>query len=118
MGIFQVFVFIPIIPEMLENLQVDLNIVEGEDEAIDNQLNDKVNDAYGFIFAFSNFVSPLIGSYIETAYGDQEVFDIFATISFGFGIFFLIFNCGPFVFSNNRKFHANLKALKAPEAEK
>jgi hypothetical protein len=29
MGIFQVFVFIPIIPEMLERLQVDLQISEG-----------------------------------------------------------------------------------------
>lgn len=61
-GIFQVFVFIPIIPEMLERLQVDLGIVEGEDEKVDNALNDKVNDAYGFIYAFANFVSPLIGS--------------------------------------------------------
>ena len=61
-GIFQVFVFIPIIPEMLERLQVDLGIVEGEDETVDNALNDKVNDAYGFVYAFSNFVSPLIGS--------------------------------------------------------
>ena len=34
-GIFQIFVFIPIIPEMLERLQVDLDIVEGEDEKID-----------------------------------------------------------------------------------
>jgi MFS family permease len=69
-GIFQVFVFIPIIPEMLERLQVDLNIVEGEDPALDNQLNDKVNDAYGFIFAFANFVSPLIGSNVADAFGD------------------------------------------------
>jgi len=29
MGIFQTFVFIPIIPEMLEALQHDLKIVEG-----------------------------------------------------------------------------------------
>lgn len=47
---------------MLERLQVDLGIVEGEDEKVDNALNDKVNDAYGFIYAFANFVSPLIGS--------------------------------------------------------
>ena len=55
MGIFQVFVFIPIIPEMIERLQVELNIVEGEDEYIDAQLNDKCNDAYGFVYAFSMF---------------------------------------------------------------
>jgi len=35
LGIFQVFVFIPIIPEMLERLQVDLDIREGEDPKLD-----------------------------------------------------------------------------------
>lgn len=68
-GIFQVFIFIPMIPEMLERLQVDLDIVEGEDESVDNALNDKVNDAVGFIFAFSNFVSPLIGAAVLDAVG-------------------------------------------------
>ena len=29
LGFFQVFVFIPIIPEMIERLQVDLKITEG-----------------------------------------------------------------------------------------
>ena len=29
------FVFIPIIPEMMERLQVNNNIIEGEDEMID-----------------------------------------------------------------------------------
>ena len=59
------FVFIPIIPEMLERLQVDLKMVEGEDINLDNALNDKVNDAYGLIYAFSTFVSPLIGTALE-----------------------------------------------------
>lgn len=53
LGFFQTFVFIPIIPEMLERLQDQLNISEGEDEVIDNALNDKVNDSYGFVFALS-----------------------------------------------------------------
>lgn len=39
-------------------------------------------------------------------------------MNFGFGIFFLIFNCGPFVFSENRKFLAKLENLKGTEEEK
>jgi hypothetical protein len=39
-------------------------------------------------------------------------------MSFGFGIFFFIFNCGPFVFSENRKFLAKLANLTATEEEK
>lgn len=71
LGIFQVFVFIPIIPEMLERLQVDLGIVEGEDEAVDNALNDKVNDAYGFVYAFANFAAPLIGAAVNDICGER-----------------------------------------------
>lgn len=36
LGIFQVFVFIPIIPELFERLTYELNIKEGEDEIVDN----------------------------------------------------------------------------------
>lgn len=62
LGIFQVFIFIPIIPEMIERLQVELKIREGENDLIDGALNDKINDSYGFIFALSNFISPNIGA--------------------------------------------------------
>lgn len=60
-GIFQFFVFIPIIPEMLERVQVELNVVEGEDPELDSAINDKVNDAYGFVYALSMFVAPVVG---------------------------------------------------------
>lgn len=69
LGICQVFVFIPIIPEMLERLQVDLNIREGEDPVLDGILNDKVNDAYGLIYALANFISPLIGDTLYNSHG-------------------------------------------------
>jgi hypothetical protein len=53
LGFCQVFIFIPIIPEMLERMMVHYNIVEGMDETLDNNLNDKVNDAYGLFYAMS-----------------------------------------------------------------
>ena len=64
MGIFQVFVFIPIIPEMIERLQVDLHIKEGEDEMVDLRLNDIVNESYTLLFALANFVGPLGGTFL------------------------------------------------------
>lgn len=76
MGVFQYFVFIPIIPEMLERLQVDFNIVEGEDEAIDGAINDKVNDAYGFVFALANFVGPTVGGALKVKYEAPTTSDI------------------------------------------
>ena len=53
--------FIPIIPEMIERVQVELNVVEGEDPELDSAINDKVNDAYGLIYALSMFVAPVVG---------------------------------------------------------
>jgi len=53
LGLFQYFVFIPIIPEMLERVQVDLGIEEGKDLALYAAVNDKVNDAYGVMYASS-----------------------------------------------------------------
>jgi len=62
LGLFQIFVFIPIIPEMIERLQVSLNISEGEDEYVDAMVTDKCNDCYGLFYALSMFISPIIGS--------------------------------------------------------
>ena len=62
------FVFIPIIPEMLERLQVDLDLAEGSDPDAESALNDKVNDAYGLIYALSNFVSPIVGTQLNRYY--------------------------------------------------
>ena len=112
LGIFQVFVFIPIIPEMLERLQVDLNVVEGQDANIDNALNDKVNDAYGLIYALSNFVSPLIGSAMETSLGPRATCDYIGFANIGLAGFLFIFNCGPFVFSENSRFNKALAELR------
>jgi len=53
---------------MIERLQAALEISEGEDEYIDAKLNDRCNDAYGLIYAFSMFVSPLIGSSLAESY--------------------------------------------------
>jgi MFS family permease len=36
LGIVQAFFFIPLIPEMIERMQVDLNIIEGENEELEN----------------------------------------------------------------------------------
>jgi len=98
---------------MLERLQVDLEITEGEDEAVDNKLNDKINDAYGFIYAFSNFVSPLGGSLLYSQFGQRITFDFIWIFDLCLAMFLFIFNCGLFVFSENKKFYEKLDTLKA-----
>jgi hypothetical protein len=50
---------------MIERMQVDFNIKEGENQELENQLNDKINDSYGLIYSFATFISPNIGSYMQ-----------------------------------------------------
>ena len=111
-GFFQVFVFIPIIPEMIERLQVSNNIKEGQDELLDGQLNDKVNDMYGLIYALSMFISPLIGSQLYTVYGSSTTCDVCALFNLVFGVVIFVLNCGFFFVQENRKFKQKLASLK------
>ena len=117
MGIFQVFVFIPIIPEMLERLQVDLQIKEGEDEMVDLRLNDIVNESYTLLFALSNFVAPLLGTWLYEHFGMRKTCDYFALFNIAIGIISFVFNCGFSVFSENRDFNKKLQILKGEEDE-
>lgn len=98
---------------MLERLVVDLEVEEGMDAEVDNALNDKVNDAYGLMFAFACFVSPLIGTAMNTSYDQRTTCDIIAFFNFGFVVVLFLFNAGPFVFSENARFNKKLEELRA-----
>lgn len=105
-GIFQYFVFIPIIPEMLERVTVGLNAIEGEDLELDAAIYDKVNDAYGFVYALAMFVGPLVGGFMYDEIGGRKTADYVAISNLVVGSLLFIFNCGIFVFKENRAFFA------------
>ena len=117
MGVFQYFVFIPIIPEMLERVTVELNAIEGEDPELDAAIYDKVNDAYGFIYALAMFVGPLVGGLMFDNIGGRRTGDYVAISNLVVGTLIFFFNCGPFVFKENKEFFAKLNILKE-QAEK
>jgi len=68
------------------------------------KLNDKVNDSYGFIYALTQFIAPLVSSQLYEAYGMRVKFDITAIAFFVVSILLCLFNCGPSFISENRKF--------------
>ena len=117
MGIFQYFVFIPIIPEMLERVTVELDAVEGEDPDLDAAIYDKVNDAYGFVYALAMFIGPLIGGQMYTTLNAPKTADYIAISNIVVGAILFFFNCGPFVFNEHRAFNKKLTILKE-KAEK
>ena len=111
-GIFQYFVFIPIIPEMLERVTVELQAVEGQDPELDGAIYDKVNDAYGFIYALAMFIGPLIGGQMYTIFNGPKTSDYIAISNLFIGMILFIFNCGPFVFQEHKEFYKKLNDLK------
>jgi MFS family permease len=111
-GVMQVLVFIPVLPEMIERMQVKLKISEGEDEILDGQLNDKINDMYGLIYAGSMFVSPLVGSALSSTYGVRKTCDYVAAGNVAFFVLYFLFNGGFFMFAENKRFKAELLRLQ------
>lgn len=57
--------FVLVFPEISERMQVRYGIVEGKDEEVDNDLNDIINDAYGFCYSCTFFISQIVGSELK-----------------------------------------------------
>lgn len=115
-GIFQVFVFVPIITELLEELQVTLRISEKDDVRY-NSLNDKVADGYGLVFSLSNFASPNVGNLIfeQTDKKMPVTFDYTSIFFFCYGIIIFIFNCGYNFKEVNELFKIELASINETE---
>ena len=69
-----------------------------------NQLNDKANEALGFLIALTDFTAPIIGSWIYNAVGMRAAFDIVAVLDVALLAILLIFNAGSNVFEEDKLF--------------
>jgi len=58
------FVFIPILPEMIDAIYVKQGIIEGDDERVDGIISDKAAGLYGSFYSIGMIISPLLGSAI------------------------------------------------------
>ena len=97
---------------MLERVAVELNAIEDEDPELDAAIYDKVNDAYGFIFALAMFVGQLAGGFMFDKIGGHRTSDYVAISNLVVGTYMFFFNCGPFVFKENKQFLKRLNILK------
>ena len=92
------------------------------------ELNDRVNDAYGFLQASGQFVAPLLGAYLqelqdnlvnpEYAIGTRKVCDQWALMNFGLAVFYFLFNCGPMFISENSEFKKKLHGILSESENK
>lgn len=98
-------------------MNVAFEISEGQYEAVDLSLTDKVNDAYGVFYAGSQLISPVIGSEIKTRLGAPQSCDVAAAFNLFFALVLFILNGGPSVLSENREMKKKLKELKSRQKE-
>jgi len=96
-----------VFPEMVENVQVSLKIHESSSNY--TILNDKMNDLYGFMFAVTNFLCPIIGGYMQKTLGTRTTYDVMWIVDFGFCIILIIFNCGPSFIKDSKTLKLKLK---------
>jgi hypothetical protein len=61
------------------------------------------------------FFGPLVGSWIQSVTSGRTCCDIFALANLVLVIVLLVFNCGPFVFRENRSFHVKLLKLQSKD---
>lgn len=113
LGIFQVGVFIPIIPEIYDRLKVHLKIQTG-DEIGEIALNNKVNDTYGFFYALSMFAGPNIGTQLAKLYNpegkddinaNRGVSDVMVIVNLVWFFILFFFNGFIYVFQENKELH-------------
>ena len=64
LGTVQAFIVLPILPEVIDVINLRYRLVEGIDEELEGKVHDTISSLYTFFFSFSGLISPIIGSYI------------------------------------------------------
>lgn len=103
-GIAQGFLFIPILPEVIDAIYTKTGATEGEDPYFDGIVSDKAAGLYGSFYSLGLIISPIIGSEIYQALDNNWnlTCDIFAFFAGGFCLIFFLFNVLPDIM-NDRK---------------
>jgi MFS family permease len=96
-GISQGFIFIPILPEVLEAVYQKQELIEGEDEVVDGIVNDKAAALYGLFYALGAISAPLLGSFVYELLNRDWWYtcDVFACMSTIYVVVFFVFNVMP-----------------------
>ena len=96
-AIAQGFIFIPVLPEVIDSVYQGRGIVEGEDDLLEAVLNDKAAALYGLFYAIGAIIAPLLGSFVynQTKGNWRLTCDCFAILAGVFSVLFLVGNVLP-----------------------
>jgi MFS family permease len=93
----QGFLFIPVLPEVIDAIYQKRELIEGDDDLLDAVLNDKAAALYGLSYAVGAIIAPLAGSYVYewTHSGWRLTCDYFAIACAVYTIIFIVINVLP-----------------------
>ena len=108
LGISLGFVFIPVLPEMIDSIYISQRLREGDDEWMDGVISDKAAGLYGSFYSIGMIVAPISGSAVYEYFKvfDEDVpmeekrafnktCDVFAAFTLGYAILYLLWNVLP-----------------------
>ena len=102
-GIAEACLYIPIMPEIIESIQVEHGIVIGKNEEVDHQLNDKTAGIYATFYSLGAIMSPNVGSILYMSVGYRATCDILAMVALAYALCYFCVNVGFNVFEKERK---------------
>lgn len=102
-GVAQAFIYIPIMPEIIESMQVKYKIVTGENEYIDHKLNDKASGIYTTFYSLGEILAPNVGSILYSYIGYRRTCEVLALTALIYALVYFILNVGLNVFEKERK---------------
>ncbi len=116
-GISQGFIFIPILPEVIEAVYQKRGLVEGDDEVVDGIINDKAAALYGGFYAIGAIFAPLLGSQVYAMLKNDWWYtcDVFACISSIYAVIFFVFNVMPDLHKEKQQRHEMAERLLSSE---
>mmetsp|Transcript_24628 Transcript_24628/g.38266 ORF Transcript_24628/g.38266 Transcript_24628/m.38266 type:complete len:226 (+) Transcript_24628:715-1392(+) len=107
------FVFVPCLPEVIDNVYLKYQITEGVDPELDNKISDTTSSMYMQMISFSSLVSPIIGGACYDHLGYKGAVNVSVGFMAVVAVTFMFFNCGLNVWSNDRQFRRELEELKS-----
>ena len=76
-----------------------------------------VNEVWYLFYALTTFFAPNLGTKMYEVYDWRPTCDIIALLNLGIALILFLFNCGPMVLREDRKFKERLKELKMSKTE-
>lgn len=110
-GVAQGFIFIPILPEVIDAVYTKTGVAEGEDVYFDGVVSDKAAGLYGSFYSLGLIIAPILGSEVYKALdGDWYLTcDCFAFFAATFCLIFFLCNVLPDIMKDKKERQENAR---------